>query len=101
MEEKLAQMLQQTVESYKNVRLDTQEQINDWSLWYAHWLLMLTDIRDILGVDPEEEVLAKLLRKCDSTYNRTPTTFSWSIFVAKQIMALIERRAARRAQLPA
>jgi hypothetical protein len=52
MQDKLALILHQTEESYKNVNPGQAKKTEGWEKWYTHWLLMLSDIRELLGVIP-------------------------------------------------
>lgn len=91
MDTKLSHILQQTIESYRNVNPGLDGRGNGWHQWYAHWLLTISDIRDYLGVEPTEATLGKLLLKADSIYAITPTTKSWAQFAASEILLIVAR----------
>ena len=91
MRDKLALILHQTEESYKNVHPGTIEKAAGWEKWYTQWLLMLSDIRDLLGVVPTPQTLEKLLLKGDEKFKRTPTTKLWSDFVSDEIKEIVAR----------
>lgn len=91
MRESLSRLLQQTLESYKNVNPHLENNIAGWEVWYAHWMLTISDIRDFLGLEPTPATLEKLLLKGDALYMKTPTTKSWAEFVADEMLRIVTR----------
>jgi hypothetical protein len=91
MDTKLAHILQQTVETYKNVNPGLEGRAEGWEKWYSYWLLSISDIREYLGVEPTANTLEKLLLKADALYSRVPTTKSWAQFSADEIFLIVER----------
>jgi hypothetical protein len=88
---KLAHILQQTAESYMNVHPGLVTKESGWEKWYTQWLLTLSDIRELLGVEPTTQSLEKLLLKGDQLYAQTPTTKLWSQFVADEMERIISK----------
>lgn len=91
MRDKLALLLQQTLESYMNVNPHRGDKAPGWEVWFAHWLLHISDIREVLGVEPTPATLEKILLKVDNLYNRVPTAKTWSQFMADEIINIVQR----------
>lgn len=91
MKDTLAHILQQTQETYKNVYPGITSKQTGWEIWYAKWLLALSDIRELLGVTPTQQTLEKLLLRCEKEYQKTPTTESWGSFSANVMRQLVEK----------
>lgn len=91
MQESLALLLRQTLESYYNVHPDTGTKMEGWEKWFAHWMLSISDIRDVLGVEPTATTLEKLLLRADALYARAPATQTWPQFVAEEMIKVVSR----------
>ncbi|PIR62116.1 MAG: hypothetical protein COY81_05400 [Candidatus Pacebacteria bacterium CG_4_10_14_0_8_um_filter_43_12] len=90
MTDKLTHILQQAEESYKNIYPGTQKKQPEWEKWFAQWLLTLSDIRDLLGINPPQSTLEKLLGHCNTLFLQQKKDKSWSAFMAEQMKLIVK-----------
>ena len=85
-QQKLSEILHQAAETHHEVYKKVEGNDPDWALWYAHWLLNLSDFPDILGKEMLESELVYLLVKLDKEYSQKNPDQKWEEYYAMRIL---------------
>jgi hypothetical protein len=57
----------------------------DWATWYAHWLVELSELSDVLGRTPVRSELTYLLVLLDKEVTAQPPDEPWEQHYARRI----------------
>ena len=58
----------------------------DWSVWYADWLINLSNLSSLLGKKPLKSELIYLLVKLDKEYLDKKPNEKWEYYYAKEML---------------
>jgi hypothetical protein len=78
-------LLQETAETHHHVYRITDGTDDDWASWYAHWLLTLSELPELLGARPVRSHLVHALVQLDRDYSATSADESWQDFYARHL----------------
>jgi hypothetical protein len=83
---KIADLLQEAAETHHRVYRITDGTDEDWALWYAEWLLELSELPDVLGRRPVLSHLVHALVQCDRDHVDAASDEAWQSFYAKRLV---------------
>ncbi len=84
--QRIAEILEQAAETHHKVYAITEGAHEDWALWYAHWLVHLSHLPDVLGTTPLESDLVYYLVKLDKDYTEETPEKSWQHYYARHML---------------
>jgi hypothetical protein len=88
---RIASLLHEAGETHHLVYRIVDGDDPDWASWYAHWLLTLSELPQILGTTPVRSELVWLLVSLDKEYMEANPDLPWPAWYAERI---VERFAA-------
>jgi hypothetical protein len=83
---RVAELLHEAAETHHVVYRITDGADDDWASWYAHWLVNLSELPDLLGRKPVRSELVYMLVKVDNDYTQTSPTERWEDFYARALL---------------
>lgn len=89
---KVSELLHEAAETHHGVFRITDGVDPDWATWYSDWLIMLSELPDVLGANPVRSELTSLLVRLDKDYLERQPEERWEDYYARE---LVERFASR------
>jgi hypothetical protein len=83
---RVAELLHEAAETHHVVYRITDGADDDWASWYAHWLVNLSELPDLLGRKPVRSELVYMLVKVNNDYTQTSPTERWEDFYARALL---------------
>ncbi len=87
--DQIAALLHEVAETHHVVYRITDGDDPDWASWYAHWLLELSELSDLLGVTPVESHLVHALVQLDREYTAESQSEPWESFYATRLPGML------------
>lgn len=84
--EQISGLLQEAGETHHRVYRIVDGADDDWASWYAHWLINLSELPEMLGVKPVRSELIYLLVGLDKQYTAETPGEPWETYYARQIL---------------
>lgn len=84
--ERVAALLREAADLHHRVYRITDGADDDWALWYADWLVNLSELPDLLGRRPARSEVVCQLVLLDREYAATPPDESWAEFYAARLV---------------
>jgi hypothetical protein len=84
---RVAELLTEAAETHHRVYRITDGTDADWASWYAHWLVELSELPDVLGRRPVRSELTYLLVLLDKEVSTQPPDEQWQQHYARRITA--------------
>ena len=84
---KISALLHEAAETHHLVYRIADGDDPDWASWYADWLTKLSELPDLLEVEPVRSELVYMLVRLDKEYGEQNPAGSWEDYYAR---ALIE-----------
>ena len=85
--EKVAALLHEAGETHHRVYRIVEGDDADWASWYAHWLIDLSELPEILGVKPVPSELIWELVELDKQYTGESPEEPWPQWYAERLLA--------------
>jgi len=85
-ETKVSALLHEAAETHHIVFRITDGDDPDWASWYSDWLLMHSELPDVLGGPPVRSALTSLLVELDQTYVAEAPAEPWEDVYARDIV---------------
>jgi hypothetical protein len=82
---RVAELLHEAAETHHRVYRITDGDDADWASWYAHWLIELSELPDVLGRRQVRSELVYLLVLCDKEYTERRPAEAWEQYFAGRI----------------
>jgi hypothetical protein len=82
---RVAELLSEVAETHHRVYRITDGADADWASWYAHWLVELSELSDVLGRRPVRSELTYLLVLLDKEVSARPPGEPWEQYYARRI----------------
>jgi hypothetical protein len=82
---RVAELLSEAAETHHRVYRITDGTDADWASWYAHWLVELSELADVLGSRPVRSELTYLLVLLDKEVSAQPPAEPWEQYYARRI----------------
>lgn len=86
-QQRIGELLAEAAETHHRVYRATDGADPDWATWYAHWLIHLSPLPELIGRTPINSELVWLLVGLDRRYTADRPEESWEFFYAKGIAA--------------
>lgn len=83
---KVSELLHEAGETHHQVFRITDGADDDWTPWYADWLIKLSELPDLLGGAPVRSELVYTLVKLDKDYTAEGAEEKWEDFYAQRIV---------------
>jgi hypothetical protein len=83
---RVAALLHEAGETHHQVYRIVDGDDPDWASWYAHWLLNLSELPQILGTTPVRSELVWMLVSLDKEYTNTSPDLPWPQWYAERII---------------
>lgn len=84
---KIADLLHEVAETHHVVYRITDGADLDWALFYADWLIRLSELPDILGGRPPRSELIYELVRLDKAYTDEQPEERWEDYYAEKLLA--------------
>jgi hypothetical protein len=84
--EHISGLLHEAGETHHRVYRIVDGADDDWASWYAHWLINLSELPDLLGARPVPSELVYLLVGLDKQYTAEAPGEPWETYYARQIL---------------
>jgi hypothetical protein len=84
--EQISGLLHEAGETHHRVYRIVDGADDDWASWYAHWLINLSELPEMLGVKPVRSELIYLLVSLDKQYTADTPGEPWEAYYARQIL---------------
>jgi hypothetical protein len=84
--ERIGSLLKEAAETHHIVYRIVDGNDPDWASWYAHWLINLSELPDVLGVRPVRSQLVYELVDLDRRYNQETPVGGWEAFYAARLL---------------
>ncbi len=81
----VAELLQEAAETHHRVYRITDGTDDDWASWYSDWLLMLSELPELLAARPVRSHLVHALVQLDRDHNANGTDEPWPEFYARHL----------------
>ena len=85
-ERAVADLLHEAAETHHVVYRIVDGDDPDWASWYAHWLLELSELPEILGAKPVRSELVWMLVQLDKDYATERPATPWPAWYAGRIV---------------
>jgi hypothetical protein len=85
--QKVAGLLQEAGETHHLVYRIVDGDDPDWASWYAHWLVHLSELPQLLGTAPVRSELVWLLVTLDKEYTEAKPAEPWPRWYAERLIA--------------
>jgi hypothetical protein len=82
---RVAELLTEAAETHHRVYRLTDGADADWASWYAHWLVELSELPDVLGRRPVRSELTYLLVLLDKEVSAQPPDEPWEHYYGRRI----------------
>ena len=73
----IAELLNEVAETHHRVYRITDGADDDWASWYADWLLNLSELSEVLGMQPVRSHLVHALVQLDRDYTAARAAEPW------------------------
>jgi hypothetical protein len=83
----IADLLHEAAETHHVVYRIADGDDPDWASWYADWLLMLSELPQLLGAAPVRSHLVHALVELDRDYTRESREERWEDWYAGRLVA--------------
>lgn len=83
---KLSELLHEVAELHHQVYKITDGDDPDWAIWYAHWLIHLSNFSKLFPTNPIESEVIYLFVKMDKEYTSSNKEVSWEIYYAEKLL---------------
>jgi hypothetical protein len=87
--DQIAALLHEAAETHHVVYRITDGEDPDWASWYAHWLLELSELGDLLGTRPVRSQLIHALVQLDREYTEESPSEPWESFYATRLPGML------------
>jgi hypothetical protein len=84
-EGRVADLLREVAETHHRVYRKTDGADPDWPIWYAGWLVDLSELPEVLGRTPVRSELVHLLVELDREVTEQAPTEPWPDYYARRI----------------
>ena len=84
--EQVAALLHEAGETHHRVYRIVDGDDPDWASWYANWLLNLSELPQILGIEPVRSELVWLLVTLDKDYAKAGPGTPWPQWYAERVL---------------
>jgi hypothetical protein len=81
--QKIADILHLCGETHHTVYKKVEGNDPEWALWYAEWLMTLSDLPELIPNMKTESELAYMLVKLDKEYTENKPEEKWPMYYAK------------------
>jgi hypothetical protein len=85
--EQISSLLQEAGEIHHRVFRIVDGADDDWASWYADWLISLSELPALLGVNPVRSELVYLLVSLDKEYTAAQQEEPWETYYAQRILS--------------
>lgn len=82
----ICQLLHEAAETHHRVFRIVDGDDADWASWYADWLIELSELPSLLGVEPVPSELVYMLVKLDKEYSAAPQPNAWEDYYARHLI---------------
>ncbi len=89
--EQIRELLHEAAELHHRVYRIVDGNDANWALWYAHWLITLSELPQLLHVTPTEAELTYLLVKLDKEYTAEKRDIIWETYYAQELINYYEK----------
>jgi len=84
---RISELLHESAELHHMVYKIVDGNDPDWAIWYAHWLINLSNLPKLLDIRPIKSELVYLLVKFDREYTAEKKEETWEVYYAEELMA--------------
>jgi hypothetical protein len=83
---KVSELLHEAAETHHAVFRITDGVDPDWATWYSDWLIMLSELPDVLEANPVRSELTSLLVRLDKDYLERQPEERWEDYYARELV---------------
>ena len=85
-ESKVAALLHEAGETHHQVFRISDGADDDWASWYGEWLVLHSELPDLLGKPPVRSELVYMLVRLDKEYTEADPDESWPDYYASRLV---------------
>jgi hypothetical protein len=83
---KVSELLHEAAETHHQVFRITDGADDDWATWYAHWLVTLSELSEVLGGPVVRSELTYMLVRLDREYTEHRPDERWEDYYAHELL---------------
>ena len=83
---RVSELLHEAAETHHAVFRITDGVDADWATWYSDWLIMLSELPDVLEANPVRSELTSLLVRLDKEYGERQREERWEDYYARELV---------------